>query len=649
MMSINCANYILTDTLPAELPIIFSNREFYNHLNSSDLIDKANLNNLKEPSIPVQFKVKKNSTDYRIISLINPISEIFIAKFIQSYSELLLVFFEQNSVFSIRHYNKVNDAYIKLKDEELNEIEAMIAPEEFDLKDYTTDKYIRSYFNIIRFPKITDFYKSYTLKDLEIKYRYMLKMDIENCFGNIYTHSVDWAFLGQKITAKKNINETNRLSFKLDKVMQYANYAETHGILVGPEFSRMFAEIILTRVDRNVYEILKNEGLYYKRDYEIYRFIDDMFIFTSSRDNLEKIEIVIKDCIKEYKLTINEKKQYIEEIPFMRRHLWVTRAKKIIADFEDGCKGIKNRDSKVFAFTCWDEIRELCVECEDQMQYIISYIYTALERVQNIYLQGLDKIYNDQSIDDDKGPSKIYDLQAKWIDLIAQCLALSFTHKNVVTFSRMCLKALKATKGDDKYIQDIIFKKCSSLLKYHEDLWTELQNIVVMLALLDKKLLSPDLLNELLEKDSGYLSVSTVTYYIRKRDPKKIYYGLVYDKINIIIDEELIICRNLFGFDYNASKYDGSKIKGWVYSDHFYLIHDMYSSGVLDANNLAKIDYIIGCCNSAATSSSESEIIKGFLNYIGNFDKPFMKWKSSEDELITDFFLEKKIKRLQYK
>ncbi len=647
MSNSNYTNYILTDILPAELPIIFSNRSFHKYLVDGE---KLSTISLEKPSrtIPVQFMVKKNVTDYRTISLMNPVAAMNIAVLIKKYSDLLLIYFEQNSIFSIRHYNKINDSYVEFKDEELDEIKAITDSSRFDVIDYTYEKYIRSYFNITCFHKITDFYKSYMLKDLEIKYRFMLKMDIENCFGNIYTHSVDWAFLGEKVIAKNYIGNANadRFSAILDKIMQYANYAETHGILVGPEFSRMFAEVILTRIDKNVYDALKQCGIYYKKDYEIIRFIDDIFVFCSSRDNLEVIEKTIKDCIKEYKLSINVKKQFVESVPFLRNHLWVTKAKAIIAEFELGCnrrlKGEKFE--KAFIDVCGDDIKCLCAEGESQMQYIVSYFFSAFERIQTVFIEGINAIKNDNETDEEKRASRIRLMQAKWLDLTTQCLVMSITHNNALKFCRMCIKMLRTFSEEDYSIQTIVFKKCSFLIKYHKDTWTELQNVMILLALLDNRLLPPAELLDILKVDSGYLSVSTIVYYLRKRDPKQIYYSDVYLKINEIIHRELVICRNLFDIDYSAKKI--GKLDAWICSDHFYLLHDIYSAKVLNSTNMGMISAIKDACKKGKSSLTGASNV--FADYIENFDKPFMKWNCSEDELITDFFLEKSVKKFKY-
>ena len=114
---------------------------------------------------------------------------------------------------------------------------------------------------------------------LEQKFHFMMNMDIASCFYHIYTHSIAWAIKGKEC-AKNNIDA---ISFEttFDKLMQRSNYNETNGILVGPEVSRIFAEIIFQRIDLNVLNILREKNLKLGSDYEIRRYVDDHFIFAN--------------------------------------------------------------------------------------------------------------------------------------------------------------------------------------------------------------------------------------------------------------------------------------------------------------------------------------------------------------------------------
>ena len=61
--------------------------------------------------------------------------------------------------------------------------------------------------------------------------------------------------------------------------MQSSNWRETHGIPIGSEFSRIFAEIIFQRIDNNIMQEINKRFEQHKFiDYRIYRYVDDFFI-----------------------------------------------------------------------------------------------------------------------------------------------------------------------------------------------------------------------------------------------------------------------------------------------------------------------------------------------------------------------------------
>ena len=77
--------------------------------------------------------------------------------------------------------------------------------------------------------------------------------------------------------------------------MQHTNYNETNGIVVGPEISRIFAEIILQAVDLAILRQLKDKGYTLGRDYEIRRYVDDSYVYTNSRKVLDDIYNAYKE------------------------------------------------------------------------------------------------------------------------------------------------------------------------------------------------------------------------------------------------------------------------------------------------------------------------------------------------------------------
>lgn len=75
--------------------------------------------------------------------------------------------------------------------------------------------------------------------------------------------------------------------------MQSVNARETNGIVIGPEFSRIFAEIILQYIDQKVEHELLEEKLCQKSNYECYRYVDDYFLFY----NDEKDRSLFMECL----------------------------------------------------------------------------------------------------------------------------------------------------------------------------------------------------------------------------------------------------------------------------------------------------------------------------------------------------------------
>jgi len=638
--------YILTDVLPNELPLIFSNKKYYNFLvdNSSFIISKENYKEIvKDGTIPTVFKISKSQCEYRNMSLMHPYMQMVAAKFMYDYSNIITIYFQQNKLFSIRVPVSLNNKGIEIGERETEEIKSMIdsSREEYDLK---LKPIVTHFFNLSRFAKITDFYKSYYLKDLEIKYRLMMKMDISNCFGSIYTHSVDWAYLGNKDIAKANIRNKNRFSYIIDLLMQHMNYRETHGILVGPEFSRLFAEIILTELDNQIYDSLKNMNLFYKKDYEIVRFIDDIFIFSSSRDALEKVEKVIKGIYLEYKLILNDKKMYVENVPFMREHMWVQKIKSLINKFSTYSSGL-NAESKNNEFDNFlGGMRSLIVDYENHKGHIVSYTITTLESLQKIFLTSIHKLKEVGEI------KKAYLFCGKYIDLITQIVSLSIGHDNIVKLCRIYMKFIKEFDDiADIDIDELVYKKSYLLLNYHRERWTESQNLLLVLSRLRNKNLPPEFLLDILKKDKGYLSLSVITYYIRTVDIKGLYYEEIYSEINNIIKRILDDCSDIYGFEYKSDKCPAEdRIDQFVESDNLYIVHDFYSSGVLDKDNTKKINKIKGYVVKRSNGLAGNKPYEVFLRYIKDFDKPFMQWNISDNDLITDFFLQKQYKNISY-
>lgn len=355
---------VLSDVLPFEIPVTFSNRHFYNFLITNKVEIKANkikwnnsetvLNEIIKllfdfrdkpvitneivfdkkrgiKTIPFNYKISHKENDFRELTIIHPKNQLALIEFYEKYNQLILHYCGI-SPFSIRRADKVAK-FIYHKDkthnEKLSKNQDYETVEEYD-KEYAN---LKTFFVYKNYSNIHKFYESYKYHRCEKKYDKLFKFDISKCFDSIYSHSISWALLNKEIVknnlgSSRSSNET--FSGRFDAIMQNLNYGETNGIVIGPEFSRIFAELILQRIDKNVEIVLREkEKLIHKVDYEISRYVDDFFVFYNQESTKDKIIQAYRLQLKDYKLDINDAKTIPYEKPIITE---ITIAKQKITE-----------------------------------------------------------------------------------------------------------------------------------------------------------------------------------------------------------------------------------------------------------------------------------------------------------------------------
>ncbi|ELK1826504.1 RNA-directed DNA polymerase, partial [Vibrio cholerae] len=147
----------------------------------------------------------------------------------------------------------------------------------------------------------------------EKKFHSMLQVDISKCFPSIYTHSIGWAVKSKRL-AKAKVKGS--FDGEFDNLMQLTNYRETNGILIGPEISRIFSEVILQKIDLNLVKKMDDNGYKISKDYDFRRYVDDYFIFYRSDEVKNIIVKNLEHCLLDYKMYLNEAKTTIASRPF---------------------------------------------------------------------------------------------------------------------------------------------------------------------------------------------------------------------------------------------------------------------------------------------------------------------------------------------
>lgn len=360
---------ILTDMLPFEVPPTFSNRGFYRFIRAHEIEiagstlrwtcdtdaldsiiyllfgidDKAvvsssafrewgkkqknrrsvPLNKCRMNTNPFAFTISHN-TDGRVLSVVHPRNQLQVADFYNWYSALI-TYYCGNSEYSIRYpsglsqFSYYKDGLHEIRKESGRGIET--EDREYDQSG--------SYFTYNKYRNIHRFFESYSYHRSEKIYDAMVKIDISRCFDSIYTHSLAWAVLGKEQTKFHMEESKGTFGDRFDVLLQNMNNNETNGIVIGPEFSRIFAEVILQAVDDEIMNRLRiDHKLQHRVNYRAYRYVDDFFVFYNDESTKLLFLEVLQEVLRGYKLSINSAKTKDYKKPIITE---ITIAKEAIS------------------------------------------------------------------------------------------------------------------------------------------------------------------------------------------------------------------------------------------------------------------------------------------------------------------------------
>lgn len=340
---------ILTDMLPFEVPPTFSNRGFYSFLlkngveieghelswnSDTSALDSTIklifgvkpgatfktenvtewgkkkvrrsvlLNKCEMDTVPFNFRVA-HALDARTLTVVHPRNQVCVAEFYARHSALI-IYYASLSEFSIRR--PVSVSRFAFFNDKLHEQNVERSEQGIEMGDREYEQ-LGSYFVYRKYRNIHRFFESYKYHRCEKKYNAMVQIDVSKCFDSIYTHSISWATIG-KSQAKSNIKKSiSTFAGRFDDLMQKLNQRETNGIVIGPEFSRIFAETILQSIDVEVLnQLADSKKLIHKKDYEIFRYVDDYFVFYNDESAQTAILQTLQEALKAKKLNVNTAK-----------------------------------------------------------------------------------------------------------------------------------------------------------------------------------------------------------------------------------------------------------------------------------------------------------------------------------------------------
>lgn len=306
------ARVLLTEVLPYEMPIFFTNYNLYRFKKKLDKGNNfppfiTNMLRMTERSghtIPYTYTISRGGGRIRSISLMHPFSQLNFADFYAKWDHYILNQCSKSD-FSLRRPFQVGSVFFEPNLQDHNPIEGDVAGDIAPGGTADQRANASSYFYYIKYNQIWRFFDSTEFRRIEQNFRKMLKLDISKCFHNIYTHSISWA-VKDKSVAKK-YRDAKTFDNEFDKLMQKVNWSETNGILIGPEVSRLFAEIILQDVDKRVKDDLSRINMLPDK-ISICRYVDDYMIFYNHDDHAAEAKKAIERSLDFYKLFLNDSK-----------------------------------------------------------------------------------------------------------------------------------------------------------------------------------------------------------------------------------------------------------------------------------------------------------------------------------------------------
>ena len=385
---------LFSDVLPYECPIIFSNRYLYrflakyswvgeeqkDHGIKYNVLSQSKRSNETDANVfaallfgsyekhqkigtiqhrlnalfyPYQFNIAHKKNKNRTLSIIHPYNQWQVVEFYDKYKYSMLYLCNQ-STYSIRKPHKIAQSiyyrdrlHRKLLGRKIDNVELF-------LNEYENQK---TYYSYEKYSNIYKFYEDYRYQRAEKKFKHLVKFDLQSCFDSIYTHTISWATAGgaDKVKVLPGYHGS-WLGDAFDNLMQSVNARETNGIAIGPEFSRIFAEIILQYIDQKVEQELLEEKLCQKSNYECYRYVDDYFLFYNDEKDRGLFMESLTKWLKEFKMQISPSKTEEFERPFITK---ITIAKQ----------RIDHLFSDIFSTPLWEEVESnLDVEKEDETE-----------------------------------------------------------------------------------------------------------------------------------------------------------------------------------------------------------------------------------------------------------------------------------------
>ena len=445
---------LLTEALPYERPLFYSNRFFARFLkhyavgimgnrlvsahNTTDegLDEFLKLLSGADARINFNYSISKDGLEKgRQLTVMHPFHQVKTMEFYDRYSSLMIGFC-MNSKFSIRYPSRIS-SQLKWS----SRFDKVI---DDDAEEKITSESAKSYFHYEEVNNISRFYDSYKFLNIEKRFEHLLKVDIMDCFDSISPDRLADLVYGNGVTADEcdcmndfifdfiRLHKEIRIGLPKRETSGQKPKTEDQGIIIGPEVSRIFAEIFMQQIDRRMEAIMKEKhDMRCPRDYAFCRYVDDSFIAANSIKELYLIRDTYSDVLKEYKLELKTDKMTLyRERPFIDGLSLVKSRLRMLIDktFENKLstfKGFQKAQEGKYDSPAHhvfkkfiSELRVLVAETSLNHEQMAEYSATEKNKDKD---QNQDTIEN-QDKEKNKGKSKYKDVTSYVLGRMEKCM-----------------------------------------------------------------------------------------------------------------------------------------------------------------------------------------------------------------------------------
>lgn len=304
---------------------------------------------------------------------------------------------------------------------------------------------------------------------------FILKTDITQFFGSVYTHSISWSAHGIE-QSKTDTRLASKVNFfnKLDFHVRNCQQAETRGVLIGPDAFRLVSEFIASGIDGEIFEDIKQHVVGGARH------VDDYYIGITQEAAALSVLSTIRDKLHRYGLHINDSKTKTLVGTEPLNDLWAQQLRK--------------------------ESRELVSDYRDSESNIILFIGNALRASRDIgsdspvkiALRTLDQI-------------NAYRLNI-WTNIEPYLQRIAFHHPHCIDYicllvaKRYALEESIDKVGWSDTCQELIFRHMS-FNHHHEVSW------LIWLMAVTKTKISYQIIEEVSKSNNAHLTALLVAAY----------------------------------------------------------------------------------------------------------------------------------------